>query len=84
MKASELKIGDVIAITYGAMFPDTYVYIESENLAGEKAIGHNLETGKTVVVTKPSDYRSANGSPIGSWRKLSEDHAETIINELAA
>ncbi len=86
MKATDLRANDVIAITYGAMFPDTYVQIVGiDRIDGDfVAVGINLDDGSTVKVSKPSDYRSGNGSPIGSWDKLSADHAASVVNDFIA
>jgi hypothetical protein len=87
MKAAELRPGDVVAITCGAGIPDTYVQvngIDSSGALGFFAVGSDLDTLAERPIVNDSDHRSGNGSPIGSWRKLSEAHANDVVTEFRA
>lgn len=86
MKANELKLNDVLAINSGAMHPDRYVRITSEvapgvgSIAGH-ATGHDLGSSLPSVIAEDSDSHSANGSPIGSWKRLDAEYAAVLIAE---
>lgn len=82
MKASELNKDDIISITWGACISDSLVVIHG--VEGDVAVGSDLDTGETMIIEKDSDHRSANGSPIGSWHKLSTEHALSALRELMA
>ena len=77
MKANELKTDDVIEINFGAMNPPVYALVHG--IEGDRAICANIETMAVLFVDKDENYKSVNGSGIGSWKKLSDERANFVL-----